>query len=49
MAMMTERAHSRLEKLGNSSYAMAVMILPIYGGLYLAGSGKVARHLSGEI
>ena len=36
MAMTTERSHSRLEKLGNYSYAMAVMILPIYGGLYLA-------------
>jgi HEPN domain-containing protein len=36
VAMTTERVHSRLEKLGNYSYAMAVMTLPIYGGLYLA-------------
>jgi HEPN domain-containing protein len=37
VALTTERPHSRLEKLGNSSYALAIMILPIYGGLYVAG------------
>lgn len=36
MALTTERAHSRLERWGNGAYALAVMILPIYGGLYLA-------------
>lgn len=36
MALTTERPHSRLEKLGNSSYALAVTIVPIYGGLFLA-------------
>ncbi len=36
VALMTERSHSRLERIGNSSYALAVMILPIFGGLYIA-------------
>jgi len=36
VALTTERAHSRLERIGNSSYALAVMIVPIFGGLYIA-------------
>ena len=36
MSMTTERAHSRLERIGNSTYALAVMIVPIFGGLYVA-------------
>lgn len=36
MAMTTERLHTRIERLGNSSYALAVTVVPVYGGLYLA-------------
>lgn len=36
VALMTERPHSRLERVGNYAYALAVMILPIYLGLFLA-------------
>jgi hypothetical protein len=36
LALVSERPHSWLEKLGNYTYALAVMVLPLYGGLYLA-------------
>jgi HEPN domain-containing protein len=36
LALISERPHSWLEKLGNYSYALAVMVLPLYGGLYLS-------------
>src|SRR5262249_42906966 len=36
LTLVSERSHSCLEKLGNYSYGLAVMVLPFYGGLYLA-------------
>jgi hypothetical protein len=36
LTLVSERQHSWLEKLGNYSYGLAVMVLPFYGGLYLA-------------
>lgn len=36
LTLVSERPHSWLEKLGNYSYALAVMVLPLYGGLYLS-------------
>jgi HEPN domain-containing protein len=36
LGLISERPHSWLEKLGNYSYALAVMVLPLYGGLYLS-------------
>src|SRR4029077_21082347 len=36
LTLVSERPHSWLEKLGNYSYGLAVMVLPFYGGLYLA-------------
>jgi HEPN domain-containing protein len=36
LALVSERPHSWLEKLGNYSYGLAVMVLPFFGGLYLA-------------
>jgi HEPN domain-containing protein len=36
LVMMTERTHSWTERTGNTSYALAMMVLPLYGGLYSA-------------
>jgi hypothetical protein len=36
LALLSERPHSWLEKLGNYCYALAIMVLPLYGGLYLS-------------
>jgi HEPN domain-containing protein len=36
LVMMTERTHSWAERSGNTSYALAMMVLPLYGGLYSA-------------
>ncbi len=36
MALLSERPASRMEKLGNYFYAIAIGILPLYGGLYLS-------------
>src|SRR5260370_360583 len=36
LTLVSERPHSWLEKLGNYSYGLAVMVLPFFGGLYLA-------------
>jgi HEPN domain-containing protein len=36
LVMMTERTHSWAERTGNTSYALAMMVLPFYGGLYSA-------------
>ena len=43
LALISERPHSWLEKLGNYFYALAVLIIPLYGGLYL--SSKLADGL----
>jgi hypothetical protein len=36
LTLISERPHSWLERLGNYSYALAVIVLPLYAGLYLA-------------
>jgi hypothetical protein len=36
LALVSERVQGLMERLGNLAYAVAVMILPLYGGLYLA-------------
>jgi len=36
LTLFSERQHAGLEKLGNYLYALAAMILPLLGGLYLA-------------
>jgi MFS family permease len=36
VALISERPHSWLEMLGNYSYALAIMVLPLFGGLYLS-------------
>jgi HEPN domain-containing protein len=36
LALISERPHSGLEKLGNYAYALGVMVLPLYGGLYVS-------------
>src|SRR6266849_733390 len=36
LGLISERSHSWLEKLGNYSYALAIMVLPLYGGVYLS-------------
>jgi HEPN domain-containing protein len=36
LTLVSEKPHSWLERLGNYVYALAVMVLPLYGGLYLA-------------
>jgi hypothetical protein len=36
LVMHNERTHSWAERTGNMSYALALMVLPLYGGLYSA-------------
>jgi hypothetical protein len=36
LTLLSRRPHSTLEMLGNSAYALAVMVGPILGGLYLS-------------
>jgi hypothetical protein len=36
VTLVSERPHSWLERLGNYSYALAIMVAPLYGGLYLS-------------
>ena len=36
LALLSDRPHSWVEKTGNLAYTLAIMILPLYGGLYLA-------------
>lgn len=43
LALISERPHGWLERLGNYFYALAVMALPLYGGLYV--SSKLADWL----
>jgi hypothetical protein len=43
LALLSERAYSFMEKTGNYCYAFAMLILPLYGGLYL--SSLAADHL----
>ncbi len=44
VALLNDRPHSWFERTGNSSYALAVMVLPIYGGLFL--SAALARRVA---
>src|SRR5438128_9757389 len=43
LGLISERPHSWLERLGNCSYALAIMVLPLYGALYL--SSRLADRL----
>jgi hypothetical protein len=36
LTLLSERPHSWLERLGNYCYGLAIMVLPFFGGLYLA-------------
>jgi HEPN domain-containing protein len=36
VALMSERPHSWCERTGNHAYALAILVLPMYGGLYLS-------------
>jgi hypothetical protein len=36
LAMLSERAYSWVEKTGNLAYALAIMVIPLYGGLYVS-------------
>jgi hypothetical protein len=36
LTLLSEKPHSSLEKLGNYVYALAVLVVPLYGGLYLS-------------
>ena len=44
MTLMTERPHSWLERLGNHTYALAVLVVPIYAALFL--SAKLADRVA---
>jgi HEPN domain-containing protein len=46
MGLLSERAYSWMEKMGNYVYGLAIMVLPIYGGLYV--STLAAEHLGQE-
>jgi HEPN domain-containing protein len=41
LALVSERVHGLLERLGNYTYAVAVMIGPLYAGLY--GASELAK------
>jgi hypothetical protein len=43
LTLLSEKPHSSLEKLGNYVYALAVMVVPLYGGLY--GSSLLAERV----
>jgi hypothetical protein len=36
IALLSERPHSWLERLGNSAYALAIIVPPLFGGLYFS-------------
>ena len=38
VTLLNEHPHSWCERTGNSTYALAVMVLPIYGGLFLSAT-----------
>jgi hypothetical protein len=49
LALMSERAYSWMERAGNYSYALAIIVLPLYGGLYLSNliaEGAGQAHLA---
>ncbi|MBY0522240.1 MAG: hypothetical protein K2R98_02515 [Gemmataceae bacterium] len=43
VAVMTEKQGSRWEKLGNYSYSLAILVVPLYAALY--GSSLLADHV----
>jgi hypothetical protein len=44
VTLMTDRPHSWFERAGNYSYALAVLIVPIYAGLFL--SARLAEEVA---
>jgi hypothetical protein len=49
LTLLSERPRSWIERLGNYSYALAVMVLPLYAGLYasnLLAEKLDAKHLA---
>jgi hypothetical protein len=44
IALLGERPHSWSERTGNHAYALAILILPIYGGLFV--SAKLADYVA---
>lgn len=44
VALLSDRPHSWCERSGNSTYALAVLVLPFYGGLFL--SAKLADRVA---
>src|SRR4051812_34522447 len=44
VTLMSNRPHSPFERMGNSSYALAILILPFYAGLFL--SAKLADRVA---
>jgi len=44
VALLGERPHSWFERTGNHAYALAVLVVPVYGGLYL--SAKLAEWVA---
>jgi hypothetical protein len=44
VTLMNDRPHSWCERTGNSTYALAILVLPVYAGLYL--SAKLAERVA---
>jgi HEPN domain-containing protein len=44
VALLGERPHSWFERTGNHAYALAILVVPIYGGLFL--SAKLAERVA---
>lgn len=44
VALLNERPHSRWEKTGNHAYALAILVVPVYAGLFL--SAKLADRVA---
>jgi len=38
VTLLSDRPHSWFERTGNSAYGLAIMVLPIYGGLFLSAA-----------
>jgi hypothetical protein len=46
VALLSDRPSSWMERLGNTAYALAVWVAPLYGGLYLVSLGAEAVEQS---
>ena len=44
VALLNEHPHSWSERTGNATYSLAILVLPIYGGLFL--SAKLAERVA---